>query len=187
MATSPLPLCKQVKADGTPCQANARPGSDWCIFHDPALAGRRAEARRAGGRERSRKAAVLPAGTADAPLATAGDVAAFLGQTINQVRKGQLDPKVGNCLGVLAGVLLRALEEGDLAEQLLELRRQVEGLGNARRDVAGGVEPAEETGGHEGVGGPAAAAGAAAAGPGGDRDPGGDGPGPVADGLAPLF
>src|SRR5262245_13145882 len=79
--------CQQVRQDGTPCRATARP-SGFCFAHDPALAAKRTDARRKGGRERSRRAAVLPADTPDLPLSTVGDVVALLGQTLNQVRRG---------------------------------------------------------------------------------------------------
>ena len=36
-------------------------------------------------------------------------------------RTGRLDARVGNCLGVLAGVILRALEGGELERRLGEL------------------------------------------------------------------
>jgi hypothetical protein len=124
VTTATPPRCKLARADGTPCRANARPPSDFCIFHDPALAERRAEARRNGGR--SRKAAVL-ADSKDLPVRNAADVTALLAATINEVRQGKLDPKIANAVGYLAGVLLRALEIGDLAEQLASLRKQLEG------------------------------------------------------------
>ena len=58
MTTTTPSKCKLARADGTPCRANARLASDFCIFHDPELAVQRAEARRNGGR--SRKAAAFP-------------------------------------------------------------------------------------------------------------------------------
>jgi hypothetical protein len=110
--------CEFKKRDGTRCKANARPGKRRCPFHDPQLAGQRAEARRRGGRERSRKAAVLPAGTPDLLLASVGDVITLMGQTINQTRKGALEPRVANCIGYLASVLLRALESDKLVDRV---------------------------------------------------------------------
>jgi hypothetical protein len=44
-----------------------------------------------------------------------------LGASINQLRRGQLDPRVGNAIGYLASVLLRALEQGPLEERLAHL------------------------------------------------------------------
>src|SRR5262249_14460431 len=72
----------------------------------------RAEARWNGGR--SRKAPAL-SDARDLQVRNAADVTTLLATTINEVRQGKLDPKVANAVGYLAGVLLRALEVGDLA------------------------------------------------------------------------
>lgn len=117
--------CRWVKADGTPCQANALLGSDYCFFHDPDKAGEREAAQRAGGRVG--KVAALPPDTPDASLSSMADVVTFLGRTINQVRRGELDPKVANAVGYLAATLLRALEQGDIEKRLAELEAVVKG------------------------------------------------------------
>jgi hypothetical protein len=75
----------------------------------------------AGGRERSRPAATLPPDTPDLPLKSVADVMVALGLTINQVRTGRLAVNIGNCLGVLAGVLLKAIEGGDLEQRIAAL------------------------------------------------------------------
>jgi hypothetical protein len=108
--------------------AAALPGSRLCYFHDPAKSQQRADARRRGGQARSKPAAVLPAVAGDARLESVADVVALLGQTINQVRTGALDVKAANAVGYLASVLLRALEGGELARQLDQLRADVERL-----------------------------------------------------------
>jgi hypothetical protein len=53
------------------------------------------------------------------------DVIALLATTINEVRRGKMDPKVGNCVGVLAGQLIKALNE-DLTKELIEVRKLLE-------------------------------------------------------------
>jgi hypothetical protein len=65
---------------------------------------------------------------ADVPLESVGDVVKALAGTFNQVRKGEVDPKTGNCLGLLAGQLLRALQEGELADEIEALRRDPSGV-----------------------------------------------------------
>ena len=110
--------CAHKRPDGTRCKARPRQGDTWCTFHGPSRVREQAEARKAGGRARSRKAAVLPADTPDAPLGTMRDVVAFLGATANRVAKGVIDVKVGNCLGLLCGQLVRALEKGILEARL---------------------------------------------------------------------
>jgi hypothetical protein len=78
--------CERVKASGERCRARPLPGSlpPLCRFHSPQTAAEQREARRKGGRKRSRKAATLPADEPDAPLATTADVVTLLGRTINQ-------------------------------------------------------------------------------------------------------
>jgi len=111
--------CKHVRADGTRCRANTIAGSEFCFFHDPAKAREREDAQRAGGS--MGKAKVLPPDTQDVPLASTADAVRFLGQTINQVRRGEIDPRVANTIGYLSATLLRALEQGDIERRLAEL------------------------------------------------------------------
>jgi hypothetical protein len=49
------------------------------------------------------------------------DVVALLGRTINQVLTGKIGVGVGNCVGQLGGVLLRALEGDEVERRLAEL------------------------------------------------------------------
>jgi hypothetical protein len=110
--------CRGTTKAGRPCEAPAAPGSTWCFFHDPARADARAAARRKGGQAAVRRAAVLPADTPEAPLKTSADVAVFLGATVNRVCRGELDAKIGNCVAVLCGQLLRTLEGVELAARV---------------------------------------------------------------------
>jgi hypothetical protein len=89
--------------------------SGFCFFHDPECAEKRDEARKRGGQQTSRQhrkaGAVSPSVAcelADLRLEDVGDVVKALADTFNKVRKGELDVRIGNCLGVLAGTLLRA-------------------------------------------------------------------------------
>ena len=124
--------CRSRKQDGTRCEAQALPGKASCVFHDPSSAESRADGRRRGGKTRSRPAAVLPASTPDAPLGTEADVVTLLGATINQVRRGELDTKVGNCLALLCGQLIRAMQGSDLAARV-EMLEAVLKLRNVKR------------------------------------------------------
>src|SRR5438132_818654 len=45
----PTTYCTYTKPDGAPCAAQPLPGSDFCLFHDPAYADALAEARSKGG------------------------------------------------------------------------------------------------------------------------------------------
>ena len=113
--------CRHIKSDGNHCRANARRGSTCCFFHDPDSVNEREAARISGGKERSRKAAVLPGDTPNRSLASASDVTGLLAETINQVRRGEIDPRISNAVGYLAGILLKAKQQDELEQRLAQL------------------------------------------------------------------
>jgi hypothetical protein len=96
-------------------------GKDICVFHDPAKTSEGLRARRAGGITRSRTAAVLPFDTPDHPLGDTNQVSVLLADSINRLRRGQLDPRIANAIGYLASVLLKALESGRIEDRLAHL------------------------------------------------------------------
>ena len=114
--------CQSRKKNGENCGADAQSGANICVFHDPRRARDGRRARREGGINRSRRAAVLPPDTPDHPLANTKDISDLLADSINQLRRGQLDPRLANTVGYLASILLRALEQGPLRNALQELR-----------------------------------------------------------------
>lgn len=109
--TAPDRRCRQILPDGRRCRARRIGDSSCCFFHDPERRIERAAAQRAGGLKGRR--VTLRQGAPDAPLADARDIARMLADTINQVRRGQLDPKVANTVGYLASVLLKTVQEGE--------------------------------------------------------------------------
>jgi hypothetical protein len=118
-------MCKSVKKDGSPCKATPATGREYCFFHDPDPATReQAKAARAcGGRQGLSR--VLPNTEQAFELRTASDVVGFLSTTVNDVRCGRVDARVGNCLGYLAGVVLKALESSELEERVKALEEKL--------------------------------------------------------------
>ncbi len=116
-----MPKCQFSKRNGKRCNANAQAAIGLCVFHDPdrAIAGQ--EARRAGGLTRTRRDAVLPSETPDHELGNPRDVARLLAQSINHLRRGQLEPRIANAVGYLAGIMLRALEQGSFEERITNI------------------------------------------------------------------
>jgi hypothetical protein len=113
--------CQFQNEKGTSCRANAQRGKILCVFHDPARTADVQKARQAGGVRRARMSAVLPPNSPDHPLGNTNDVATLLGDSINRLRRGELDPRIANAVGYLANVLLRALEQGPMEERLAHL------------------------------------------------------------------
>ena len=52
------------------------------------------------------------------PLGNPKEVSTVLAASINQLLRGELDPKIGTALGYLSTVLLKALEQGPLEDRL---------------------------------------------------------------------
>jgi len=113
--------CQYRKRDGSQCGADAQASSDLCIFHDPRRAKDGERARRAGGLTRSRLGVALPDEVADAPLESVANVSKLLAETINEVRRGQLAPRVANTIGYLSGILLKSLEQSCIEQRLSRL------------------------------------------------------------------
>ena len=107
-----------------------------CVFHDPARAAEGQRARRIGGVNRSRPAVVLPSDTPDHSLASPKDVSDLLAQSINQLRRGELDPRIANAVGYLSTVLLRALEQGPLEERMAKLEAMLGLADNAQTGIS---------------------------------------------------
>ena len=115
--------CQQSKPDGRKCHAHAIGGSNYCFFHDPEKSAERQAARRAGGSKH--KVAVLSSSAPEARLLDARDVVKLLAETINQVRRGEIDPKIANAVGYLGGLLLKALHETELETRLATLEEAI--------------------------------------------------------------
>jgi hypothetical protein len=67
----------------------------------------------------------LEATTPDVEIEDTRDVVRLIAETINQVRRGQIDPRVANAVGYLANVLIRAVEQGELERRMAELEALV--------------------------------------------------------------
>lgn len=112
----PESFCQRDKTDGSKCKARSVAGSDFCFFHDPEKSAEREAAQRSGGLRN--KMAVLPSTAPDARLVNAQDVVTLLSETINHVRRGEVDPKVANAVGYLGGLLMKAIHETEIEKRL---------------------------------------------------------------------
>src|SRR5579872_1813409 len=89
---------------------------------------------RAGGVHRSHTAAVLPSETPDHPLGDTNQVSVLLADSINRLRRGQLDPRVANAMGYSASVLLKALDQR-LEERLAHLEAVISSKGETESEA----------------------------------------------------
>ena len=49
-----------------------------------------------------------------------------MSETISQVRRGEIDPKVANSVGYLANIVVKALDYGDLEQRVAALEELAE-------------------------------------------------------------
>lgn len=115
--------CAATKRGGGCCRAAALPGSRFCFFHSPKHAAARREAQSLGGR--GNRMVTLPADAPDVKVEDCADVVKLLAETINQVRRGEIDPRVANAVGYLANILLAATGQGELESRIAELESLV--------------------------------------------------------------
>ncbi|MCX5690336.1 MAG: hypothetical protein NTV94_11235 [Planctomycetota bacterium] len=94
-------------------------------MHDPVAAEKRLDAHRRGGQERCRPPQVVETSEPDLPLESIQDAANVLADTVNRVRKGVLDPRIGNTVGYITSVLIRALESSTFERRLEALEAVV--------------------------------------------------------------
>ncbi len=119
--------CSATRRDGLPCRGIAYKGG-FCMAHDPALANKRREAARLGGKGKARIARL---GKLVPPRLIA--VYDHLEEALGQVHKGELSPQQATAMASLAGAMVRVLTSGELEERVRRLEeRQPQARGNNR-------------------------------------------------------
>jgi hypothetical protein len=120
--------CEHVSPTGKPCGGYALHGGKYCWAHDEANKKKARAASRKGGKARCRPRAVLPFNADNVQFKCFSDIVNALADTFNRVRKGELDYRIGNCLGTLAGQIVKAMQAKELeemAERLAELEERL--------------------------------------------------------------
>lgn len=118
-----LMKCKSSKTDGNNCNARPMSGSEYCYFHNPDVSPEeRRDVQARGGKA---NAVVVKEPLPPVEVKDATDVVTLLQDTINQVRAGQLDVRIGNCIGVLSGHLIKALEVANIENRVEIIERAI--------------------------------------------------------------
>lgn len=119
--------CQATNAQGEPCGApeSVVDESGYCSAHRSEEEHRKASM--AGGQATKEKFAKPDLRDEDLPPAPTGidDVKEWLSFATRAVADGRLDAKQGRTLGYLCRAYLDALEKGDVAEDLEELREKI--------------------------------------------------------------
>lgn len=100
--------CAYIKEDGEYCRGYAIKDSEYCLSHDPDMQEARLERARRGGASESYEKLEL-----DLPpleITNSEDIVQGILQIINEVRTGQIPPRVATTIGYLLGIALKAYE-----------------------------------------------------------------------------
>lgn len=115
--------CQLIKPDGSFCGSNAMTESQFCYFHDPSVPEeKKKSARIRGGKNNATK---VESTLRPLKIKRPVDVVKLLTGTIDEVRSGEIDVKVANCLGFLSTQLLKALEIAEFEERLAILEKNM--------------------------------------------------------------
>jgi hypothetical protein len=100
-------------------------GSEFCYLHNPDIpADEKKASQTRGGANRALMTVSAP--LPPMILRQPNDAIELIEDTINRVRAGELDIKIANCLGVLAGHLIKAFEVSKLNDKVEEITRVIE-------------------------------------------------------------
>lgn len=111
--------CSATRTNGTPCQAVALPGRELCWAHDPEHREKASAARRAGGANRSNLARAARHIPRDMK-----DLTRRLLEAIDQVHRGELEPRSLTAMASGAGAVVRLYEVGELEARLEALEER---------------------------------------------------------------
>lgn len=114
--------CKFVKSNKEPCQAKCMTGSDYCYWHNPDMAAKRAEARKKGGQNRR---AGKQGTRGRYSIKTTDEILRALEDALNDACGLENSHARARTIGYLCQISLKALEVGTLEERLKALEQKV--------------------------------------------------------------
>lgn len=109
--------CEFIKDTNSKCEANAMLNSTLCFTHNPETEGARKIAVSKGGSTPKKNYKPLPV----LAITDVRSVTSLLTTTISEVRAGEIDIRVANCIGYLSGILVKAFEISDLEKRVQKI------------------------------------------------------------------
>lgn len=113
--------CVFTKKDGSKCNAFPITGSDYCFNHDPNCREQKRQAVIAGGQQKKKPKVAVN----DIKIGEIKDVIPLINQCINELRQGDMPPKVSNAIGYLINIALDALKITDIETRLKEVENAI--------------------------------------------------------------
>ena len=113
--------CKFIKQNNEQCEANSMKDSEFCFTHNPKTKEAKRQATIKGGSSPKKNYNPL----APMVISDSNSVVKLLTTTINEVRQGEIDLRVANCIGYLAGHLIKALEASEIVSRIETIERVI--------------------------------------------------------------
>lgn len=113
--------CNFIKPNKIQCKAWAMVDSEFCFTHNPKMKKAKKEAVIKGGKSPRKNYNPLPV----IELTNTKSVANLLTKVINEVRTGEIELRVANCIGYLTGHLIKALEISELEKRVEEIEKVI--------------------------------------------------------------
>jgi hypothetical protein len=114
--------CKYKSKEGKQCSAHAMHDSEHCFFHSSDQEKQRKQAQVKGGKG---NLVIVKEPLPPVEIKEVSDVVKLLEDTVNRVRSGEVDVRIGNCIGVLSGQLIKALEVASIANRVEIIERAI--------------------------------------------------------------
>lgn len=115
--------CSFLSKDKSNCSAHAMIGSQYCYFHNPEIdEGSKKSAQSRGGKG---NATLIREPLPPVSIKEAKDVVLLLEDTVNRVRAGEVEVRIGNCIGLLSGQIIKALEIAQLQNRVEIIERAI--------------------------------------------------------------
>ena len=111
--------CPSVTREGKPCSATPRPGSAWCVWHDPATKSQRVEWAKRGGKARSNKSRAAKA--LPTALMSNDELSAWLTIQFRKLITGQIEPGVATASATVAKAIAEIQRGAQIEERIAEL------------------------------------------------------------------
>jgi len=113
------------KSNNGRCMANTINNSEYCFFHDPTMAQRRAEARKTGGY--NRRISKITQHNYH-PIKSINDVNVIMESTINEALALEPSQSQMKLLGYLCQIALKGQELGSLEDRITSIEKRIEEL-----------------------------------------------------------
>lgn len=113
--------CTHIKADGLKCRAYAMKNSEFCWLHSPKVEDEvKVYLRFIGGKNSHFSA---PVSLPEIMISDTRDIPPLLVDTIQHMRSGEIDVRLGTAIGYLSNILLKSYEVAGLESRIEKMEK----------------------------------------------------------------